>query len=390
MTTSPTATMLPVQQAERIQILDILRGFAVFGILAVNIAGFATPAFLPGYVQPITTPWYDHLAEALVQFFCEGKFYTIFSFLFGLGFSVQLARSEAKGKDIRSFYPRRLWVLLGLGILHAIFLWLGDILRLYALLGFALLAFRTRRDRTLLIWAAILFVLSFVLVAFSSDDSAIPGFDMIGMTRQVYTSPSYLNVLIFQFFGSIASFIFIALSQGPSVMALFLLGLLAGRIKFFEQLEENRPRLQRILVVGLIVGLLGNAVYLFTENIWLGSLGLTVGAPALAATYISGLSLLSLRPTGSKMIAPLANVGRMALSNYVLQSVVCAFMFGGFGFGLYEKVGAAGLLGITFAVYLLQIPLSAWWLGRFRFGPLEWVWRSLTYGQRQPMRKVAQ
>ncbi len=335
-------------------------------------------------------PWYDTLAQNLVLFFAEGKFYTIFAFLFGLGFSVQLARADAKGKDIRSFYPRRLLVLFGFGVLHSILFWTGDILRLYALLGFALLAFRKRSNRTLLIWAGALFALSFVVLGLlgapGGKETAIPGFDIVGMARAAYTSSSYLDVLGFQTLASPLSFLILLVIQGPSVMALFLLGLLVGRLHFFERLPEHRPVLRRALWIGLVVGLIGNSLFVFAENGWLASLGFTIGAPALAAFYVSGLSLLSLRARGARLLAPLGQVGRMALSNYMLQSVICAILFGGFGLGLYEEVGAAGLLGLTVLIYLAQIPLSVWWLNRFQFGPIEWLWRSLTYGKRQPWR----
>lgn len=395
MTTTHPASLQPVAQSERIHILDILRGFAVFGILAVNIAGFASPAFFPGYTPPESLPWYDELAKNLVTFLAEGKFYTIFSFLFGLGFAVQIGRAEARGKDIRSFYPRRLWVLFGLGILHAILLWLGDILRIYALLGFALLAFRKRANRTLLIWAGALFAVALILLALiggptGGENSAIPGYDIVGMARAAYNSPDYLDVLIFQAFASLASFVIIFLAQGASVMALFLLGLLAGRLGVFEHLPENRARLKRGLAIGLLVGLPANGVMLLVKDPWLGSLALTIGAPALAAAYICGLALLSMQAQGARALAPLGKVGRMALSNYVLQSLVCSILFGGFGLGLYERVGAAGLLGLTGVIYLAQIPLSVWWLNRFQFGPLEWLWRSLTYRQWQPFRLARQ
>ena len=388
--TASTVAMRPVQQSERIHILDILRGFAIFGILAVNMAGFATAAFLPGYEPPASVPWTDTLAQNLVLFFAEGKFYTIFAFLFGLGFAVQLARAEAKGKDIRSFYPRRLLVLFGFGVLHSILFWTGDILRLYAVLGFALLAFRKRSNRTLLIWAGALFALSFVILGFlgapGGKETAIPGFDIVGMARAAYTSSSYLDVLGFQTLASPLSFLILLVIQGPSVMALFLLGLIIGRLHFFERLPEHRPVLWRVLWIGLVVGLIGNSLFVFAENDWLASLGFTIGAPALAAFYVGGLSLLSLRARGARLLAPLGQVGRMALSNYVLQSVICAILFGGFGLGLYEEVGAAGLLGLTSVIYLAQIPFSVWWLNRFQFGPIEWLWRSLTYGKRQPWR----
>ena len=169
-------------------------------------------------------------------------------------------------------------------------------------------------------------------------------------------------------------------------MSLFLLGLLVGRSKFLEDLRKNRQVLNRIFWIGLIVGLVGNGLYLFLEDAWLASLAITFGSPAMSAAYVCGLALLSIGETGSKILAPLASVGRMALTNYVLQSVFCLFLFSGFGFGLYEDVGAAGLLGITFLIYGLQIPVSMWWLNRFRFGPLEWIWRSLTYRQWQTLR----
>jgi uncharacterized protein len=123
---------------------------------------------------------------------------------------------------------------------------------------------------------------------------------------------------------------------------------------------------------------------LLARDPWLASLGFAVGAPALSATYVSALALLSLRVG---WLSVLGNVGRMALSNYVLQSIVCSFLFNGYGLGLYDQVGMAGLWGFVFATYTLQIPLSAWWLKRFQFGPLEWVWRSLTYRKLQPMHR---
>ncbi|MFZ6026311.1 MAG: DUF418 domain-containing protein [Chloroflexota bacterium] len=391
MDTKVSLTMQPVSQNERIQILDILRGFAIFGILVVNILGFASPRWLPGYPVSEGQPWYDTLASYLVIFLAEGKFYSTFSFLFGLGFSVQLARAEARGTDIRSFYPRRLWVLFGIGILHALLFWTGDILRVYALLGFALLAFRTRANRTLLVWTGAFFTVSLLILTLmggpGASSEAIPGIDLLAIARETYTRSSILSVLIFQAIELPFSFLLILLGQGPSVMALFLLGLLAGRQRLFNDIEKNHRAFKRLLWVGLLLGVAGHSLFLLTENGFLLSLGFTVGAPALAAFYVSGLSLLSQPDWGRRLLAPLANVGRMALSNYVLQSIVCSLIFNGYGLGLYEKVGDAGLLGIAITIYLVQIPLSAWWLQRFYFGPLEWLWRSLTYGKRQPFRR---
>jgi uncharacterized protein len=215
------------------------------------------------------------------------------------------------------------------------------------------------------------------LAAPGGKETAIAGLDKVGMARAAYTSSSYLDVLGYQTLESPLSFLILLEIQGPSVMALFLLGLLIGRLHFFEQLPEQRDLLWRLLWLGLAVGLVGNTLAVFAEADWLASLGFTIGDPALAAFYVSGLSLLSLRARGARLLAPLGQVGRMALSNYILQSVICTILFGGFGFGLYEEVGAAGLLGLAFVIYLVQIPFSVWWLRRFQFGPLESLWRSL-------------
>lgn len=381
-------SLLPIALKERIQVLDILRGFAIFGILAVNIGGFASPAFFPGYAPEYAGAW-DELANDLMLLLAEGKFYTIFSFLFGLGFSVQFARAEGKGKDLKSIYPRRLWILFGLGILHSILFWYGDILRLYALLGFALFMFRNRSNRTLAIWAGLLLLISFMfltLVGGPNVNEPIPGMDLVAMAREAYSSASFLDVVVFQALFSPFSFLAIALFQGLSVMALFLLGLLAGRLRILERVGEVRSQFVRVLRLGILIGLPLNALFVYSSSSLIKSFAFVFGAPVLSAAYVAGLALFAETRAGQTILTPIANVGRMALTNYVLQSLVCSLLFFGFGFGLYEQVGAAGLWSITFVVYLCQIPLSAWWLAKFQFGPLEWLWRSLTYGQWQSFR----
>lgn len=382
-------SLLPLAARERIQFLDILRGFAIFGILAVNIVGFASPAFFPGYVTEHTTEW-DRLANDVMLLLAEGKFYTIFSFLFGLGFSVQFARAEGNGRDLRSIYPRRLWILFGLGALHSILLWYGDILRLYALLGFALFAFRHRSNRTLSIWAGILLAVSFLfltLVGGPTSNEPIHGVDMVTMARDAYSSSSFLDVVVFQAIFSPFSFLAIALFQGLSVLALFLLGLLAGRLRILERIGELRTWFVRAAWLGLLLGLPLNYLFVFSPSAWVQSFAFVFGAPILSVAYVAALALFSQTGLGQRVLSSIANVGRMALTNYVLQSVVCSLLFFGFGFGLYEQVGAVGLWVITLIVYLCQIPLSAWWLAKFQFGPLEWLWRSLTYGQWQSFRR---
>ncbi len=158
-TTGAPGSAGPVRQSERIQIVDILRGFALFGILLVNMELFSHP--IQSFVLPAdpNMPWYDQVAQWLVRFLAEGKFYALFSFLFGLGLTLQMGRVEARGGRFAPLYARRLLVLLVIGVIHAFFIWIGDILMLYALLGFVLLLFRKAKPRTLLIWAVIFWAL---------------------------------------------------------------------------------------------------------------------------------------------------------------------------------------------------------------------------------------
>ncbi|MEN1760309.1 DUF418 domain-containing protein [Anoxynatronum sibiricum] len=386
-------THQPVQASERMDILDILRGFAIFGILAVNIAGMASPAFLPGY-QPPALPWYDQIAAFLVNFLALGKFYVIFSFLFGLGFSLQMSRAEAKGQSLKSFYPRRLWILFGLGMLHTAFFFIGDILRHYALLGFLLMAFRKRSDRALLIWAGIFLVIGVLTLGIMGGPLATGGevpeemAYIVPMAREAHTSSSPLSLLIFQTMGGLFSLVITFLSQGGVVMAMFLLGLLAGRKEIFQKLPEKKGALKTLFLWGLIFGLSFNGAFiLFAELPWISTFFWVLGAPLLASVYVAGLCLLYLKPRGAKWLAPVGRVGRMALTNYLMHSLIGSLIFNGYGLGFYEQVGPAGLWGITFLIYLLQIPFSTWWLNRYQFGPMEWLWRSLTYKRRQPFKR---
>lgn len=385
----------PLPSNERVQLLDIWRGFAIFGILIVNMAIFMAPNFLPTAAPP-PLPWYDQTVKYLLHFFAQGKFFTIFSFLFGLGFALQLTRAEAAGRDIRSFYPRRLLSLLVFGVLHFLLFWEGDILRLYALLGFMLLAFRHRSNKALLMVAASCLVLSMllttavisVLSAPGASAASTAGIDFVAEARRAYTSPGYLNVLAYHARIFFYDFFYLAIIQGLSVAAMFLFGLYVGKQRLLEHLQEQRVLLQRVLVVGLVLGFPSSLVYAISKNPVLSGLGYTISGPALASVYLSTIALLTMDVTWKRRLAPLASVGRMALTNYVLQSVICSTLFYGYGLGLYEKLGLAEGFLLSLLIFSMQVPLSVWWFEHFQYGPLEWLWRCLTYGKRPPFLKM--
>jgi uncharacterized protein len=409
---------MPVSPAERIQILDILRGFALFGILIVNMEIFSHPVqriLLP--LAAATTP-IDRAATFLVRFLAEGKFYSLFSFLFGLGFYLLIDRLKQKGLPVGRVYLRRLLALLAFGVAHAVLLWVGDILTLYAVLGLLLLLFRRARPRPLLIWAAvlalvmtILFAISVVLIELGRQEGPEVSAEIdaslnIGVeaargdaerAMQGYRQRSYLAVTAQRWYDWTSFMLSGNLALAPNVLAMFLVGLYFGKRRLLAEVDSHLPFFRRLLLWGLVIGLPCNLLYAAisldvarsvpSPQVLLGMAGQAIGAPFLALAYASALVLLSRAPATARLVARLAPVGRMALSNYLTQSLVCSTIFYGYGGGLFGKVGTAAGLLLAVLIYALQIPLSAWWLGRFRFGPAEWLWRTLTYLRRQPMRQ---
>ena len=415
-TSTPLA---PIQPAERIQIVDILRGFALFGILFVNMTIFSQP--MQAIVLPAdpNLPFYDRAALWLIHALGEGKFYALFSLLFGLGLTLQMERIEGRGGRFVPLYARRLLVLLGIGLVHAFLIWMGDILILYALLGFLLILFRKARPRTLLIWVVILIALPLLfsaaataLIAWASNfpeatsqieqsfaQTEAAFVSDLQRAAQVYTHGDFAAITaqrVSDYFGiGMTGFAV----MGFNVMAMFLLGVYFGKRGFFKNLPENQGLFRKLLLWGLLIGLTGNLLYATliipisriyqTWTLFLATTGQTVGAPLLMLAYVSALCLLALSPGWGKRLRVLAPVGQMALTNYLTQSIVCTLIFYGYGLGLFGKVGHAAGIALAIAIYLLQIPFSHWWMKRFYYGPAEWLWRSLTYLKPQPFRRIS-
>jgi uncharacterized protein len=408
----------PVAPAERIQVLDVIRGFALLGILSVNMALFSHPVqtiFLP--VAP-DAPFLERASVFLVRFLAEGKFYALFSALFGLGFYLLIDRLSAKGLATGRIYLRRLLALLGFGVAHALLLWVGDILVVYALCGLVLWLFRRARPRTLLIWAAVFIVLPLMFYAASTGLIAVArsagpqsaaaveaalNSTVEGAARDAqaatlaYRQPSYMAVTA-QRWRDWSGFLATAnLTLIPNVLAMFLVGLYFGKRKLIANAAANLPLFRRLLVIGLAIGLPLNfpfALYTLDQSrailnpqTLLAMVGQGLGAPFLTLAYVSAVILLAHAPATARFMAFLAPVGRMALTNYLLQSLICSTIFYGYGLGLFGQIGTAAGLVLAVVIYALQIPLSNWWLSHFRFGPAEWLWRTLTYLRLQPMRK---
>ncbi|HUX77200.1 MAG TPA: DUF418 domain-containing protein [Anaerolineae bacterium] len=397
--------MTPVQLRERVEVIDILRGFSVLGILLVNMLSFS------GYateVQGLGTA--DRIAVLLIKFVAQAKFYTLFSFLFGWGIAVQMARAAQRGTRFVPLYVRRLLILLLIGLVHAVFIWSGDILVTYALLGLLLLLFRTRSDRTLLV-AVIICMLVPILIstpgpgetfreAYARATENLRQDMLAGHRAGVYAGGNYLEVTLHRL-KELRHTYATSIYWATHVFGMFLIGLYAGRRGIFSNIPAHLPLFRKVMWWGLILGVVFNLAFvavtasptLVPPSLYdLATRGArTIGGPALCLFYVSGIVLL-VQQDGSrtgvrwrKHLSPLASVGRMALSNYLFQSLVCTLVFYGYGLGLYRRLGPAITLVLTFVTYRIQIGLSGWWLRRYRFGPVEWLWRSLTYGKLQSL-----
>lgn len=404
----------PVQPQQRIQTIDILRGFAIFGILLVNMEFYHQAALNLVAQMKAPATMLDQLARWFIAFFGEGKFYSTFSFLFGLGMAIQYSRAEARHARFGPFWLRRMLVLLAFGLIHAYLVWPGDILILYSLLGIALLLWRKARPRTLLIWAAVFLLLPLLLNG-----------ALFGLTLFARLSPGGEEMIAQLFAEQAANYRLLAAEADRiyatgsffavtaqrvrdmnlvyttwpfiafNVLAMMLLGIYTGKRRIFTDIPGNLPFIRKVWLWGLILGVFGNFLYVYfghvssrsipSPQLLISLVGQTFGAPALAFFYMATLTLLAERAAWRRRLTPLSFVGRMALTNYLAQSLICTLLFYGYGLGLYYQIGIAGGIALALAIYAVEIGWSVWWLRRFRFGPIEWLWRTLTYGRRQPM-----
>ena len=391
------STALPTR--ERIPALDILRGIAVAGILFANVLVFFGLVFLsPERALAFPTAPADRVAQFLEHVLIEGKFYSLFSLLFGIGFGVQLTRG---GEAMLPRFRRRLRILLAIGAIHAFLLWAGDILMLYALLGFTLPWFARQSQRTLLRWVLILLALPTALYLVALIAWALLS---SGAASNLATSMPPAFQAIFERVGTgglkdafLGNLVFVAGRWGdlfltvrfPKVLAMFVLGLWAVRAGIALAPAAHRATLGKWSRLGLGLGLPANLLAAWVFENWpylpptagglLGTALQAIGFPMLAIGYAASIGLLIV--DGRRLLNVFAPVGRMALTNYLTHSLICVTLSYGFGFGLWWRIGAAWAMAIAATVILVQIPLSAWWLSRFRFGPVEWIWRRLTYGR---------
>ncbi len=422
----------PVLLGERFVSLDVLRGVAVLGILVMNIYAFAMPfaaypnPLLWGGQEPINIgTWY------FTHILFDQKFLSIFAMLFGAGLVLMTGRAEARGaKPARIYYRRQFWLVV-IGALHAYLIWFGDILFMYAFIGMVAYLFRKRTPRTLIIIACVLLPLALFMnhgfyqymVQMQAEVADLEALQESGETlteeqetqleeweiTRAMMAPTpedvqkdidvhrgdYLGIAAQRIPFVVQMQIFGVLFFGLTrVLALMLIGMTLMKLGIVSA-ERSGQFYRNMMITGYVVGLpltiysaidLGahdfSQLYVMkwggTAN-YFGSLIVGLGHVGLGMWIVKNGYL-------QRLMRRFADVGRMALTNYLLHSVILTTVFYGYGFGLYGTIPRFWQMGFVVAVIAFQLFFSGWWLSRYGFGPVEWAWRSLTYWKRQPMR----
>lgn len=409
-------TLAPVPLKDREVFMDVLRGIAILGIFIANLQFFSyySSTASGAYIYPAL----DKKFTFLHAMFIEGKFYSIFSLLFGWGIALQMSRSKSDDSTTVKFIKRRLWFMMLLGSIHLLFIWIGDIVAFYAMLGFILVALRKKSNKKLLIigislilspiiiyflkmkflWlnapAGILFEASKYLQAHFAGITN--GQDETAIIKQSHSIITNVKVNMANAPFRYAYLFFV--SRIPKVLGMMLIGFVIGRSGIFKKLSEYKKQLVWFIVIGLIVSIPANYMlakymehpehyYNLKIEGWYETIVYAFGVAPLAMVYAIVIALLFQQKFLQKIFVLMAPVGKMAFSNYIFHSIIGIVTFYGIGFGYMQQVGSFALTIFAVIVFIFQIIYSTIWLKYFEFGPVEWLWRSLTYGKQQKMLK---
>lgn len=434
--TPESPPLAPTRKDERIDSLDLIRGVAVLGILLVNINSFALPGtsfsrpYLWGELDRI-----DRVVFALNYLFVQNKFYSLFSMLFGAGLLLQSERLANRSEKTLPILLRRLGILAGVGIVHAFVVWRGDILFWYALVGFLVLPLRGLKARHLLLIGILFLTLPMLLglgpVAIGSlagdgynagspsggtvypfpanEEMAenlssrsfwerLPLMIMetpegVALEVELYREGSFLERTGYRVVSWLVLLVAMPLSLMWSIWGYMLVGAALMKAGVFARFDAFKEKMASVGAVGFFLGLGVTALglpFVFNQNPPAPSaanLLLHYGALGLTAGYLGFFLSVSQSAMAMRLAAPFKAAGRMAFTNYLMQSLVFAWVFHGSGLGLFARYGYAELMPFVAGMWVFQLLFSTFWLGRFRYGPMEWLWRRLTYGGPLAMRR---
>ena len=412
--TSSAAIAAPVSQQQRLISLDAIRGLALLGILVMNIQAFSMifSAYENPYVYGDMTG-INYWVRWISEVFADQKFMTIFSMLFGASLMLMAEKAEAKGVGPKGLHYRRMFWLALFGAAHAFLIWAGDILLFYAVSGcFAILFFRWKARNLITTGIILVTLFAGLMLMIGVSIEFMPQEDVAEIYE--FWSPSEQKIAE-DLAGNRAGWagqwdtrvtLYLKIAEGLPFLIFRLLGAMLIGMGLYKAALLDASRSKRFYLIHTVIALaIGYALTMFglTQieahefeagySMFIGSMYSYFGSFIIAWGYICLLqwfaSGANSQDTQSVVVKYLAPVGQMALSNYMFQSIVCGTIFFGWGFGLYGSVERIGQIGVVVAVWAAQIALSQWWLQRYRFGPLEWLWRSLTYWKKQPFVRAA-
>jgi uncharacterized protein len=376
----------------------------MFGVLWSNLNGYGT--------RWLGHTTFDHALAWTQHWLIQDRFYSLLILLFGIGFGIQLTRADALATDLRGTYYRRSAALLAIGMVHGTLIWNGDILTIYALVAFALVPFRTASTRRILVAAVLLwFVGPFIvrdLMFLSGLRFMLP---FAPRATAIYAHGTWFQIERVRIGGYMDRLGRFGLPSYVSILASFLVGLWSMKSGYLRRVIDDPRTTRRLLALALGAAAIGYARWHWADALWPRAQAPPNFVPAFpfpyfqlemlrqfvlrffdwategtAVAYACVLLLLWQRPRGERLLRPLAAAGRMALTTYLTQSIVCTLLFYSYGLGWYGSVGFTGMFLITLILFACQMAASTWWLARFRYGPAEWLWRTLTYGRAPEMR----
>jgi uncharacterized protein len=409
--TNQQLELAPVKPSKRIVEIDMIRGFALLGVILMNVRIF-------GADSDIWTSTVNEIIDWFQVFFFRHKSFRLFSLLFGFGFGIQLLRAKGKSKSFYKAHIRRIFILYLFGIFSKVF-FLGEVLLMYAQLALVLLLIHSLKIRILVIIACIFFVVgpTFWLGAMLNGKAPVPGKELINeeqrmttlmdeaenkRTKHIFVTGNFLEISK----RNLKNINFLSIlnwqGRGGSItnLALFIFGFVLARVTLQSKKSKDiNIKLKRYILIALLLGLVANFLDWYLSGKYVLNDTLTAyvhyfkiilwqfGVTALSLGYAGIIYLLAQSVKSIKIVKPLAAMGRSALTNYLMQSIFIAILFYNYGFKLYYRIGPASTFCIALTFFTLQVAISNYWLKYFRYGPFEWLWRSLTYWKIQPFKK---
>ena len=417
MTTQPFTPQTPTRTVgtNRIEVIDALRGFSLIGIVVAHCSNHYLAGMTPPSVGTLNIfSAFDKVVGDWAGYLSFGKFFTIFSFLFGLSFAIQMDNSARANRPFLGRTVWRLVILFAIGFTHSLF-YSGDILRIYAILGLLLLLFCKLPNRAVLIVGLLLVINTPLLISRIQSQFAPPptpaqvaagNTQMEGFMKsaeaefRIKQRGTLAEVVALNAREGLIGTLFFQLFTGRLfiTLGLFLLGLWAGRKRIFVDTPNHRHLFRQLLIWSGLLAAISTGIWLYlTGGVLFGpplpgwfdvvaNTAFDVHQATLSTFYVAGITLLFWQ-TRAWLLHRLVAVGRMGLTTYLSDTVFGVSVFLGYGLGQLGHLGMAASVGLGLAFFMLQIPFSNWWLTRYHFGPVEWLWRSLTYGKAQPWRK---